>query len=269
MSVVILLVMPLILVQDTQPQVPISTPDEIAQDFTQVPCTNKERLNGAKSLFEKMQAPSWLISVAKLNGVENLVVRQPGSSDEIIVMGAHYDFAERGCGAVDNWSGVVALAHLYRTIRTLKTQKTVLFVAFGKEEKGLIGSKAMVQAIPKDQISTYCAMINIDSFGLAAPFALEGMSSKPLIELAQAASNEMHIPFAKVRIKGADSDSTSFLRKNVPAVTLSGLSADWESILHTPFDQANKVNPNSVYAGYRLALTMWTHLDQADCRAFH
>jgi len=144
-----------------------------------------------------------------------------------------------------------------------------LFVAFGKEEKGLIGSRAMVQAIPKDQILTYCAMINIDSFGLAAPFALEGMSSKPLIELAQAASNEMHIPFAKVRIKGADSDSTSFLRRNVPAVTLSGLSADWESILHTPFDQANKVNPNSVYIGYRLALTMWTHLDQADCRAFH
>src|SRR5262249_40513403 len=154
--------------------------------------------------------------------------------------------------AVDNWTGVVTLAHLYGTIRTFKTQKTVLFVAFGKEEKGLVGSRAMVQAIPKDQISSYCAMISLDSFGLATPFALEGSSSKSLIELAQTVSNEMQIPFGKVRINGADSDSTSFVRKNVPAVTLSGLSADWQSILHTISDQANKVNPSSVYAGYHL-----------------
>src|SRR5205823_2397812 len=146
---------------------------------------NKDRLKEARTLFDKMRAPAAAISVEKRGGTENLVVRQQGTTEEIIIIGAHYDFAALGCGAIDNWTGVVSLAHLYRTIKSFETKKTVLFVTFGNEETGLFGSKAMAAAIPKDQISNYCAMINIDSFGLATPFALEGSSSKKLMELAR------------------------------------------------------------------------------------
>ena len=111
-------------------------------------------------------------------------------------------------------------------------------------------------------------MINIDSFGLATPFALDGSSSKKLTELAKSISNPMKIPFAKVQIVGADSDSTSFIRKQIPAITLAGLTRDWQSILHTPSDQKAKVNAESVYLGYRLALAMWKQLDDAECGAF-
>ena len=254
--------------QAQEQRVVISTLEEIADNFVQVPCANKDRLTSARALFEKMQATAPEISIAKFPGVENLVVRQNGTSDETIVIGAHYDLAELGCGAVDNWTGIVAVAHLYRTIRTLKTRKTVLFVAFGREEKGLIGSKAMVNAIPKDQIPQYCAMINIDSFGLAAPFALEGSSSGKLMRVAKEVSNQMHISFARIAISQADSDSSSFIAKKIPAVTLSGLSNEWQSILHTSFDQAKKVKPESVYLGYRLALAMWSRIEEAPCEAF-
>ena len=253
--------------QAAQQQIPISTVDDIARDFESVPCSNSERLNASRALFEKMQAPPSAISVEKFPGVDNLTVRQPGTSQEIIVIGAHYDIAERGCGAVDNWSGVVALAHLYKTIRVLKTNKAVIFVAFGKEEKGLLGSKAMVGAIQKEQIPSYCAMINIDSFGLAAPFALQDSSSKKLVNLAEEISKQMQIPFANIQLNG-DSDSSSFIAKKIPAITLSGLSNDWESILHTTSDQAKKVNPYSVYLGYRLALTMWGRVEQAACDSY-
>jgi Iap family predicted aminopeptidase len=254
--------------QPASPSPLISTADEIAEDFTHVPCGNKERLSGAQTLLEKMKAPSSSISVEKLPGVDNVVVAQAGASRETIVIGAHYDLADLGCGAVDNWTGVVAVAHLYRTINTLMKHKTVLFVAFGNEERGLIGSKAMLNALPKDRLSDFCAMINIDSFGLATPFALKGSSSPKLMTLADEVSKTMNIPFTTIRISGADSDSSSFIAKGIPAVTLSGLMGDWRSILHTTADQASKVNPTSVYIGYRLALSMWDRIDRAPCDSF-
>src|SRR6516225_10986496 len=148
------------------PQPHISTIPEIQEDFQNVPCRPKDRPSGVQALFEKMGAPADSLSVEKFQGVENLVLRRDSGSQETIVIGAHYDYAERGCGAVDNWTGIVTLAHLYRTISMLPVHKTVLFVAFGNEERGLLGSNAMVRTIPKQNIPNYCAMINVDSFGL-------------------------------------------------------------------------------------------------------
>jgi hypothetical protein len=75
------------------------------------------------------------------------------------------------------------------------------------------------------------------------------------------------IPFYKASIGGADTDSTSFRRKGIPAVTLSGLSNKWESIIHTNNDQVKAVMPGSVYRGYRLASAIWNRIDQAPCDA--
>jgi Zn-dependent M28 family amino/carboxypeptidase len=253
--------------QAPEQQLPLSTVEEIAKEFQKVPCRNADRLNAVKALFEKMQAPPSAISVESFDGVENVVVRHEGTSKEVVVLGAHYDVAERGCGAVDNWSGIVALAHLYKTIRAFKTTKTVIFAAFGKEELGLLGSKAMVRAIPKEQLPDYCAMINIDSFGLADPFALKGSSSKKLMALADEVARAGQVSFAKIDLNG-DSDSSSFNFRRIPAITLSGLSSDWESIIHTTADQPDKVNPLSVYIGYRFALAMWARVEQAACSSF-
>ncbi len=246
----------------------LSTVDQIGEDFTAVQCRNKDRLPAAQGLFEKMGAPESAITIEKLSGNQNLLLRLEGDSPQTIVIGAHYDLEEAGCGAIDNWSGVVAIAHLYKAIRQLKTHKTFLFVAFDREEKGLLGSKAMVQKIPKDELPRYCAMINIDSFGSANPFALASSSSDKLVKLSAELANQMKIPFYDVRIPGADTDSTSFIQRKIPAVTLSGLSNDWQSILHTRNDQAMKVNPVSVYLGYRLALTLASRMDESDCGAY-
>jgi Zn-dependent M28 family amino/carboxypeptidase len=180
----------------------------------------------------------------------------------------HYDFVDGGCGAVDNWTGIVSVAHLFRTIRTMPANKSLLFVAFGQEEKGLLGSKAMLKAIPKQEIPSYCAMINLDSFGLARPFALTNASSKSLVSLAMKRAEELKIPFPDSSIPGADADSSSFKAAGIPAVTLSGVSNDWRLILHTPNDQASQIISASVWIGYRLALTVWQSIDAAPCAAF-
>src|SRR5688572_5447914 len=118
-----------------------------------------------------MGAPASDISVEKFDGVENITLLKRGSTPEVIVIGAHYDKVSHGCGAIDNWTGVVAIAHLYRTIKDQPLKKSVLFVGFGREEDGLVGSKEMVRAIGKEGRARYCAMVNIDSLGLGVPQA--------------------------------------------------------------------------------------------------
>lgn len=251
-----------------QSDVKVSTPEEIKADFAAVPCEDKKRLEAVKSLFERAGVPAAEITIDKHKDVENFVWTRKGQSSEKIVIGAHYDKSAEGCGAVDNWTGVVTLSHLYRTLKDIPLKKTLVIVAFGKEEKGMIGSRAMVNAIDKDKIAEYCAMINIDSLGLSAPQVADNMSSAKLGKFTEDTAKEMKMPFARASIPGAVSDSVPFVEKNIPAVTIHGMSNEWPKILHTGNDQASRINPLSVYLAYRLALAMVVTLDQSPCAAY-
>jgi hypothetical protein len=248
----------------------LSTPEEIRSEFESVPCKNKDRLNAVKALFEKMGAKPEEIEVEKARGVENVLIRKSAATDtaEKIVIGAHYDKTANGCGAVDNWTGIVAVAHIYRALKDLPFNKNIVFVAFGEEEQGLVGSEGMVGKIKKEQATEYCAMINIDSLGLSVPQTLDNVSSKTMIDLTQNLAKELNIPFAPVRIDAARSDSASFIGRKIPAVTIHGLGNEWPRILHTGFDQAAKINQEHLYLGYRLSLELLMRVDKADCRAF-
>jgi Iap family predicted aminopeptidase len=243
----------------------ISTQEETAQDVAQVPCKQTQRLSAARALFIKMGAQAENVLIEKRDGVENLVIRKPGNSQGTIVIGAHYDKLMEGCGAIDNWTGIVALAHIYRSLKDVPLQKTLLFVAFGKEEEGLLGSKAMVNNIKKEDMGQYCAMINIDSLGMAAPQVGENLSSKALVSRVVEIAQRMKMPFSKLSIPGAGADSLSFMEKKIPAVTISALRTGWAEVLHTRHDQVSKVNQTSVYLGYRLALALVTELDILPC----
>ncbi len=246
----------------------ISTEEEIKAGFDSVPCKNDDRLRAAKALFEKMGAAATDVSVDKHKDVENLVVRKQGTTRETIIIGAHYDKAGVGCGAVDNWTGIVTIAHLYRSLKTAPLKKSVLFVAFGREEEGLIGSRAMADAIPLDQLSQHCEMLNIDSLGVGAPQVAANMSHKKLTAFTAKLAADMGMPFGEAAIAGADSDSSSFLRKTIPALTIHGLTEEWPTVLHGKNDQVTKVNPLSVYLGYRLALALVFRLDDLPCNQF-
>jgi hypothetical protein len=250
-----------------QPTV-LSSVEEIANDFKEVPCKGSQRLEAVRALFIRMGASASEITTEKFRGAENLVVKRMGLTDETIILGAHYDFADLGCGAIDNWTGIVTMGHIYRSVRMIEQKKTLLFVAFDNEEKGLVGALAMANAIPKEDLPRYCAMINVDSFGLAEPFAMANTSSLPLMKVAEDAASELQLPFHSAPITGAGADSSAFLARKIPAMTLAGVANDWPSILHTVKDQKEKVDARSVYFGYRLALAVWNRVDQSECKAF-
>lgn len=249
-------------------KVKISTEDEIKKHTELASCKDKERLEAVKNLFLRVGAAESDIKIEKLKSVENLVVTKKGKSNEIVVVGAHYDKAADGCGVIDNWTGIVILANLYRTLKDFTTEKTYIFVAFGKEELGLIGSGAMADSIPKEDRSNYCAMVNFDSFGFSVPQALKNISDESLIKLAEEVSKEMKIPFGQAGIDLASSDSASFRKKKIPAITLHGLSNQWQNYLHSSKDKVENVNAQSVFIGYRHALVFLTKIDDKPCEAF-
>ncbi|HEX6186409.1 MAG TPA: M20/M25/M40 family metallo-hydrolase [Pyrinomonadaceae bacterium] len=104
----------------------------------------------------------------------------PKLKSEVIVVGAHYDHLGTGGegsgslgregeihhGADDNASGtagLLELARLFSRERAL-TRRTVVFVAFGGEEEGLIGSSHYVQN-PARPLEQTVAMLNMDMIG--------------------------------------------------------------------------------------------------------
>ncbi len=103
----------------------------------------------------------------------------PVLKNDYIVLGAHYDHLglggpsaksdKRGVvyhGADDNASGTSALLEIAEKLAANKAQlkRSVLFIAFGAEEQGLLGSKYFVEhpTVPLSQIKL---MINLDMVG--------------------------------------------------------------------------------------------------------
>lgn len=242
-----------------------STEDQLMADAAASPCKNEDRLEGARELFVRCGAPPEKIQIATAGKYKNIVVTVSGTGAGIVVIGAHYDKTKDGCGAVDNWSGVTMVAHLYKTFLQVQPKRTFIFVAFGGEEEGLKGSRAMADAIAKAERSSYCAMINFDSFGLGRPQIIEEISSPKLTRLVAKIAEENKIAFYSTSLGIGDSDSTSFKRVGIPAVTLHGLSSEWDKILHTNKDKVSVVRSASLYAGYVLAMGVMKKLDYCDC----
>ena len=246
----------------------LSTEEELLADMKTVPCKYEERLESVKKLFIKMGAKESDISTEKFKEGENLIVKKKGETGETIVIGAHYDKVKEGCGAIDNWTGIVIIANIYKALAQFSTNKSYVFVAFDKEEAGLLGSKAMVKAIPKENYPQICSMVNLDSFGFAVPQAPSNMSNSKMTKLAKETAKEMEINFADAAIENADADSSSFLDKKIPAITFDGLSDKWQNYLHSSNDNLGNVNMKSVFIGYRFTLSYIAKIDSLDCKAF-
>jgi hypothetical protein len=96
----------------------------------------------------------------------NVICILPGSSDKIIIVGAHFDHVSEGDGVVDNWSGASVLPSLYESVRIVPRKHTYIFIGFTDEEQGELGSRFYVRHMSKDQVAGSDAMVNLDTLGL-------------------------------------------------------------------------------------------------------
>jgi hypothetical protein len=99
----------------------------------------------------------------------------PELKKEFVVLSAHYDHIgleknKKGDvinnGANDDASGVTAVAQMAKYFSETKSNKrSILFVFFAGEEKGLLGSKSLVQKLKKQDFNLY-TQLNIEMIGV-------------------------------------------------------------------------------------------------------
>jgi len=113
-----------------------------------------ERLSGT-FLFHAADLRDYLYS-------QNIILTVPGQSNQIIVVGAHYDSYPYP-GASDNASGVAILLESAYRMRYIDNYYTIKYVFFGAEEVGLLGAYYFLESLTDIQRDSLLFMINADS----------------------------------------------------------------------------------------------------------
>jgi aminopeptidase YwaD len=96
----------------------------------------------------------------------NVIGKLPGESEETIVVSSHYDTAIDCPGAMDNASGVGAMAEIARRVRERGARHTFEFIAFATEEFGLVGSEHFAEELARSgALARYRGVLNFDPLG--------------------------------------------------------------------------------------------------------
>lgn len=152
----------------------------------------------------------------------NLILRIDGSqrADEILTVSAHYDSVPEGPGAYDNMAGAAIVMELCRYFSVHRPRRTIEFLWFGAEEKGLYGSLNYVER-HSEELASHRFNMNVDLAGQTIGGTVIGVTGNP--EICQILSAYAHEAGMGVSLKHQiwGSDSNSFAWKGVPAMTLN------------------------------------------------
>ncbi|MCK4736726.1 MAG: M20/M25/M40 family metallo-hydrolase [Methanophagales archaeon] len=150
----------------------------------------------------------------------NVIGIKEGASDQIIIIGAHYDTSCPDCpGADDNAGGVAVMLEVARELQNESFNRTLYFVAFSGEEFGLLGSESWLEK-HEDLRDNIVAMINLDCVAYGDKLLMSS-PSRWLLDVFPPKANidkrESTAPFP--------SDEWRFLEENLPFVRLCDLGS--------------------------------------------
>tara|TARA_Y100001935_G_scaffold223573_1_gene199238 strand:- start:171477 stop:172718 length:1242 start_codon:yes stop_codon:yes gene_type:complete len=175
-----------------------------------------------------------------------------GTSDEFIIIGAHYDHLGMGSfgslysgdprihnGADDNASGTAGLLELAHYFSKNRPETDILFLAFSGEEMGLLGSAHYVEE-PTVDLDNALAMINMDMIGrLKEKLIIFGIGTADDWETIVTDANTDSLTIDLVPDGTGASDHTSFYYKNIPVLHYF---TDTHADYHRPSDDVQYIN---------------------------
>ncbi|UUO05024.1 M20/M25/M40 family metallo-hydrolase [Blastopirellula sp. J2-11] len=193
---------------------------------------------------------------AEVSNVIGVLHGEGPLADEIILIGAHYDHIGYGGegslapwtheihnGADDNASGAVALLEAARRIvgRDQKPKRTIVFIGFTGEERGLLGSAYYVKH-PVFRLEKTVAMLNMDMVGRLKDEKLIISGSGTAKEF-EALIDQLNGDYQFVVTKDpggyGPSDHASFYAKEIPVMHFfTGTHDDY----HRPSDDVEKLD---------------------------
>jgi hypothetical protein len=218
--------------------------------------------------------------------VRNVVGILPGSDPararEAIVIGAHYDHVGLGGrlstapgrtgeihnGADDNASGTASIIEMARAAMDQRSRfpRTLVFVAFAGEERGLLGS-AYYASHPVIPIDNTVAMLNLDMVGRArGSVDISGLEASPSMEAdlkAAVGASAGGLSIKRAGPGAGRSDDANFIDRRVPAINFfTGFHADY----HRPGDDWDKIDAVGTTRVATLALELAARLAERRTR---
>lgn len=173
-------------------------------------------------------------------------------TDDIIIIGAHYDSVKDCPGANDNGSGVAVLLELARLIKDVPSDVEVRFVAFDGEEFFLQGSHYYASNLSDDEISRTVGMINFDMF---AAKEIDGM----YMGTFDGQSNFLTDLFDGFElIEKSWSDHASFVSLAIPTMQIGQPQPDSHN--HQPDDTIEYIDENKLFLATTKGLNAILHI---------
>jgi hypothetical protein len=206
-------------------------------------------INMGFDLEEADETPTWNV-VALLEGTD------PAMKDQYITLGAHLDHVAPDTmkrirnGADDNASGSIGVMEVAEAMAMSPGKRPVIFILYGAEEAGLLGSSYFVKH-PPVELKQIKANINLDMIGRSdyrnretrAHYVVgsERLNSglRKLIEKVNSDTVKWPLDFKNAENMIGNSDHKNFLDKGIPvAFFFSGVHKD----LHRYSDDAEKID---------------------------
>jgi hypothetical protein len=182
------------------------------------------------------------------------LLRSTGSSESTLVIGGHYDHLgwrisstsrqpEIHNGADDNASGIAGLLEVARILSEQpERDRHVLFIGFGAEEMGLIGSRHFVNhpLVPLNRIRV---MINLDMIGRLyhRPIKVSyDTKDRALRRALRSVERRLGIKLKRTDEFTQRTDHAPFAKEGIPTLfAYSGLHSDY----HEPGDDWERIDP--------------------------
>ncbi len=195
----------------------------------------------------------------------NVEARIQGSdrADEILTLTAHYDSVPEGPGAYDNMAGAAIIMEVCRYLKEHQPRRTVEFVWFGAEEKGLLGSRHYIK-LHEHELAKHRFNMNVDLAGQLVGGNVIGVTADPSVcaMLTYLAAETGIGMTTKNQIWG--SDSNTFAWKGIPAMTLNRDGFG----MHTHYDTVDLLSAWSLERSARLLAHIAENLGNIDSIPF-
>ena len=186
---------------------------------------------------------------------------QRGDSRPRIIVGAHHDKVAPGSGVADNWSGIVILAALAEYFATERLTSTLTMVAFGEEERGMVGAREYVQTLTGNdqQVS---AMVNVDTIGIR-DLVIDARSDSELQCIARGVAASLGSTVVSRGLREMSGDWEPFARHRIPILNFHSMQVMDLRHIHTSRDRPGIVDEQKLTAAYAVILNSIVAVDRS------
>ncbi|MEW2624618.1 M28 family peptidase [Streptomyces sp. NPDC048106] len=235
--------------------------DLIAKDLTAIPGVEveRQRTSGTYRFHDRDIAYD----------VRNVIARQPGDSDDALLVNAHVDSALEGTGAADDAVNAGAVVEAARKLARTHHHYTVIYLFNGGEEAGATGSAGFIHHPWAKNVRWFLNLEAVGSGGLPILFQA-GDNGGELVDLA----GDVPRPYGSILgqwlfqagLINSDTDSRVWRAQGWSGLDYA-LFGDGYTY-HTPLDRTARIEPGSAQAITDLTTRLATHIaDTPDLKA--